>query len=155
MLEQIRQLIQEQNTCVLATASENVPYTSFMAYAPAQDAQTVYLATFRSTKKYANISRNPSVSLLIDNRSDNLTPNREQTLALTITGTAASMPENAARENARNELLRRHPHLEEFLAHPDVDILAVDVEAVLLLTGVRESHYERIAPEKNEESIKI
>ena len=155
MLEQIHRLIQEQDVCVLATASENRPHTSLMAYAAAQDSHTIFLASSRSTRKYGNVSRNPSVSLLVNDLGNTPRPERSQAQALTLSGVAASMPEGQAKAEARELMLARHPHLQTFLDHPDVDLLAVEVETVLLLIGVRESHFERIAAPRPSETARV
>lgn len=141
MLEKITRLIAEQDICVLATVFENRPHCSLMAYVASTDGRRIHMVTSRSTKKYSNLMRNTSVSLLIDDRTAS---GRETTSALTLAGTCAPMAEGEAREQARQAIAGRHPHLSKFVDHPDVDILEVEVESVLLLQGLSESYFERL-----------
>lgn len=141
MLEKITRLIAEQDICVLATVFENRPHCSLMAYVASRDGRRIHMATSRSTKKYSNLMRNTSVSLLIDDRS---TSKKAFASALTLSGTCAPMAESETKEQAKQALINRHPHLSKFFDHPDVDILEVEVESVLLLQGLSESYFERL-----------
>lgn len=141
MLEKITRLIVDQDMCVLATVSENRPHCSLMVYTPSQDGKRIFMVTSRSTKKYNNLLRNSSVSLLIDDRHGS---SREETRALTLTGTCAPMAEGEDKERARSALVERHAHLSKFAAHPDSDILEMVVESVLMLQGLSESYYEKL-----------
>ncbi len=142
MLEKVIRLIAEQDICVLATVSDKTPHCSLMAYVASADGRRIHMATSRSTKKYSNILRNTSVSLLIDDRAAS---ERESASALTLTGTCAPMAEDEAKEQVRQMIIRRHPHLSKFVSHPDVDILEMEVESVLLLQGLSESYFERLS----------
>ncbi|EMG38899.1 putative flavin-nucleotide-binding protein [Desulfocurvibacter africanus PCS] len=141
MLEKVTHLIAEQDICVLATVSDNRPHCSLMAYVVSADGRRIHMATSRSTKKYSNLLRNTSVSLLIDDRS---TSEREFASALTLAGTCATMTEGEAKEQVKQTIIGRHPHLSKFVSHPDVDILEVEIESVLLLQGLSESYFERL-----------
>ena len=68
MRKDIQELLQANRTCVLATVSEGEPHCSLMSYATDDDCREIYMATHRDTKKYKNLTANPSVSLLIDTR---------------------------------------------------------------------------------------
>ena len=83
MRTDIRDLIQSNNVCVLATVSGGEPHCSLMTYATDTDSREIYMITQRETKKYRNLKGNPSVSLLIDTRQ---TDSKSRTKALTITG---------------------------------------------------------------------
>ncbi len=141
MLEKITRLIAEQDMCVLATVSENRPHCSLMAYVASGDGRRVFMVTSRSTKKYNNLLRNSSVSLLIDDRGAS---DRAAAYALTLTGACAPMAEGDVKERARAALVTRHPHLARFAVHPDSDIIEMEVESVLLLQGLSESYFERL-----------
>lgn len=141
MLEKIIRFITEQNLCVLATVSENRPYCSLMAYIASDDGRRIFMVTSRSTKKYNNLLRNSSVSLLIDDRGSS---SREEACALTLTGACAPMADGEAKAEARAALIARHPHLARFAVHPDSDIVEMEVESVLLLQGLNESYFERL-----------
>jgi len=137
MLTEMKQLVKEKNLCVLATMAGNKPYCSLMAYAANDEGTELYLATLRSSKKFCNLEENPAVSLLIDTREDD-PPSRAR--ALTVEGTCAVIADDSKRQFARARLLSIHPHLQDFLARTDSELLCVRMEAFLLLKGLTEAH---------------
>lgn len=149
MLDKVHAMVQEMDSCVLATASENHPHCSLMAYVASPDSKKLYLVTSRSTRKYNNISRNPKISLLMDTRGS--AGARSDTMALTIDGQCASMAEGAEKQTVLQRFRDQHPNLTSLLDHPDMDILEVVVETALLLIGAQESHFERISQSRREE----
>lgn len=138
MLAEMKQLVRERNICVLATIAGDKPYCSLMAYAANDDGTEIYMATHRSSKKYRNLSQNPAVSLMIDTREE---APRRQARALTVEGTCALIAEDSLKQLARARLLSIHPHLEDFLAHIDSEILCVRIRSFLLLKGLTEAHH--------------
>jgi nitroimidazol reductase NimA-like FMN-containing flavoprotein (pyridoxamine 5'-phosphate oxidase superfamily) len=142
MRTDIRDLIQSNNLCVLATASKGEPHCSLMSYATDNDSHEIYMVTQRETKKYHNLKGNPSVSLLIDTRQ---TDNKNRIKALTITGTFQSSIDENKKSIIRAHLLERHPNLKEFVDDPTVEIIVVQVKALKLLDGIKDSYFEMVA----------
>jgi len=70
MLEEMKALAKQKDICVLATVSDGNPHCSLMAYATDDDCREIYMITQKGTKKYKNLIKNPSVSLLIDTREE-------------------------------------------------------------------------------------
>lgn len=138
MLAEMKQLVKEKSICVLATLAGSKPYCSLMAYAANEDGTEIYMATRRATQKFRNVSENPAVSLMIDTREE--TP-RAQARALTVEGTCAPIADAAQKRLVRARLLSAHPHLEEFLAHSDSELLCVRIRSLLLLRGLSEAHH--------------
>jgi len=138
MLTEMKQLVRDKNICVLATLAGRKPYCSLMAYAANEDGTEIYMATHRSTQKFRNLSENPAVSLMIDTRED---APRSQAKALTVEGTCARIEDPAKRQLAQSRLLSLHPHLEDFLAHVDNEILCVRIRSLLLLKGLKDAHH--------------
>jgi nitroimidazol reductase NimA-like FMN-containing flavoprotein (pyridoxamine 5'-phosphate oxidase superfamily) len=68
MLEEMKALAKEKNSCVLATIVDSKPYCSLMAYATNRSCTKIYMVTHRQTQKFQNLVANPAVSLLIDTR---------------------------------------------------------------------------------------
>ena len=68
MLKEMKALVKDKNICVLATAAGGKPHCSLMAYVTDENCEEIYMVTLRSTRKYRNLTENPAVSLLIDNR---------------------------------------------------------------------------------------
>jgi nitroimidazol reductase NimA-like FMN-containing flavoprotein (pyridoxamine 5'-phosphate oxidase superfamily) len=138
MFEEMKRLVREKNICVLATIAGNKPYCSLMAYAADDACTEIYMATHRNTRKFRNLTENRSVSLLIDTRD---AAPRSRAWALTIEGTCALVVDAAKREAARHHLLSRNSHLEEFLAHPENEVLCVSIHSLLLLKGLTDAHH--------------
>jgi nitroimidazol reductase NimA-like FMN-containing flavoprotein (pyridoxamine 5'-phosphate oxidase superfamily) len=138
MLAEMKTLVRGKTICVLATIAGSKPYCSLMAYAANEDCTEIYMATHRSTKKFRNLSENPAVSLMIDTRED---APRSQARALTVEGTCALIEDDSKKELARKRLLAIHPHLKDFLAHIDNEILCVTIKSFLLLKGLTEAHH--------------
>lgn len=142
MLETIRELILQHDICTLATAADNVPHTSLMAYIPAPDARQIYLLTSRSTRKYSNCLRNPSVSILMDTREAHLGQDREKIKALTLSGECALPASDEERKRLKALFAGTFPHLTGLAAHPDSEVLVVHLRSAQLLSGVQDSRYE-------------
>jgi nitroimidazol reductase NimA-like FMN-containing flavoprotein (pyridoxamine 5'-phosphate oxidase superfamily) len=70
VIETVKKLLFGQRLAVLATVCENRPYTSIVGFAAEPDMKTLYFGTPQATLKVRNISNNPAVSLLIDNRQN-------------------------------------------------------------------------------------
>ena len=145
MRQDIRDLIQANKVCVLATVSEGEPHCSLMSYATDEHCREIYMATMKNTKKYRNLSANPCVSLLIDSRETGGKERHVQTKALTVTGTFQSGMGEQRKTALRSALLARHPELEEFFTHPAAEIIVIKVEALQLLDGVTDSYFEEVS----------
>jgi nitroimidazol reductase NimA-like FMN-containing flavoprotein (pyridoxamine 5'-phosphate oxidase superfamily) len=142
MLEVMKSLVKEKDVCVLATTSADKPHCSLMAYVTDEDCREIYMATHKQSRKYENLMKNPSVSLLIDTRDEHLGPGRPDAKALTVSGTFKEIDDKDKKIEVRSKLLDRHPHVKEFLEHPDAEILRIKVESFLLLDGLTDAHYE-------------
>jgi general stress protein 26 len=139
MRADIRDLIQSNNICVLATVSEGEPHCSLMSYSTDIESREIYMITQRETKKYRNLKENPFVSILIDTRQTN---SINRTKALTITGTVQSSVDENKKSIIRAHLLENNPNLKEFLDDPAAEIIVVQVKAVQLLDGIKDSYFE-------------
>jgi nitroimidazol reductase NimA-like FMN-containing flavoprotein (pyridoxamine 5'-phosphate oxidase superfamily) len=138
MLAEIKNLAMRKNICVLATIAGNKPYCSLMAYATDDACTEVYMTTHRNTQKFRNLDENPAVSLLIDTRE--VTP-RSQAQALTVEGICSPIQEYPKKKKILERLLAVHPHLKEFCAHPQSEILCIRITAFLLLKGLTEAYH--------------
>ncbi len=142
MREQMTAMVKENDICVLATAGDNRPHCSLMAYVADDTGEKLYMATPADSRKFANLGRNPLVSLLIDTRT---THPREQTRALTVSGTCSPVADRAERAAAAERLRMAHPQLQRILKDPGVEILCVKVASFLLLDGVSEAHFLEVS----------
>ena len=143
MLEKMKELIRSQDICVLATACDNKPHCSLMAYVTDDHCREIYMVTHRNTAKFRNATKNPSVSLLMDTRLEE-GGRRQRAQALTVTGLFERIEIPERREAIRARLLERHAHLRDFAAHPEAEVFAVKILALQLLDGITDSYYETI-----------
>lgn len=144
MLGRIKSLVREKDICVLATVSGDKPHCSLMAYVTDDDCREIYMVTHRESRKYENLMKNRSVSLLIDTREEHAGSRRPEAKALTVSGTFKKIDDKKKKLQVRSKLLDRHPHVKELLDHPDAEILCIRVESFLLLNGLTDAHYETV-----------
>lgn len=144
MRKQIRDLIRENKFCVLATVSEGEPHCSLMSYATDDDCKEIYMATLKNTKKYRNLSINPSVSLLIDSRTTAGLDGHVQTRALTVHGTFLSGMGEQKGEALKKALMDRHPDLKDFFTNPAAEVIVVKVRTFQLLDGITDAYFEEV-----------
>ena len=144
MLQKMKALVKEKDVCVLATTSADKPHCSLMAYVADEDSREIYMVTHRQSRKYENLMKNPSVSLLIDTRDEHFGSRRPDAKALTVSGTFGKIDDENKITHVRSKLLEKHPQVEEFLDHPDAEILCIRVESFLLLNGLTDAHYETV-----------
>jgi nitroimidazol reductase NimA-like FMN-containing flavoprotein (pyridoxamine 5'-phosphate oxidase superfamily) len=117
-----------------------------MAYVPNAACTEIYMVTRRDTAKYGNLRENPWVSLLIDNRDESAPENRSRIRALTLFGEFRKLGDPANPAAIRSDLLRKHPHMAEFVQHPEAELFCVRVNSCLLLDGFADSHFETVDP---------
>ena len=86
----LRKLLRSQPLAVLATQNQGQPYASLVAFASSDDLKSLYFATTRATRKYANLSGDSRVAMLVDNRSNNAS-DFSLAMAATATGTAVEV----------------------------------------------------------------
>lgn len=126
MKKDLQGLFESQRLAVLATQNEGQPYTSLVAFTASKDLKQLFFATTRATRKYANLTADSRVSMLVDNRSNKATDFR-WAMAVTATGKAEEI-EGREREEASKLYLAKHPHLEEFVSSPSCAFLRISLD---------------------------
>ena len=142
MLEEMKALAKQKDICVLATVSDGNPHCSLMAYATDDDCREIYMITQKGTKKYKNLIKNPSVSLLIDTREEQVDSYPLQAKALTIAGLFQEIDDEYKKRLARARLLERHPYLAGFIDQTDTELICIKAISFLVLNGLKEAHFE-------------
>ena len=138
MIEKMKALVREKDSCVLATVSGGRPHCSLMSYITDPGCREIFLVTHPHTKKYRNLLENPWVSLLIDTREEGRDIALGQKKALTITGLYQKIDPARERE-IRAQFLSRLPQLKELLEDPEAVIISIGVRSFQLLEGVRDA----------------
>ena len=141
MLEKMKALAREKNSCVLATIVDSKPYCSLMAYVTNTDCTEIYMVTHSNTQKFKNLAANPAVSLMIDTRD---TSPRTAARALTVAGVFQKIIDSAKEEVVRRQLLSTHPHLREFMDNPEAEVFQINIESFLLLDGLTRASFEEL-----------
>jgi nitroimidazol reductase NimA-like FMN-containing flavoprotein (pyridoxamine 5'-phosphate oxidase superfamily) len=130
--QRLRDLLTSQRFAVLSTHNEKQAYASLVAFVATEDMKELLFATARSTRKYANLSENPRIALLIDSRS-NQDADFHDAIAATATGTAEEVT-----GTDRNQLialyLDKHPHLVDFVNAPTCALIRVKVACYYLVS---------------------
>jgi nitroimidazol reductase NimA-like FMN-containing flavoprotein (pyridoxamine 5'-phosphate oxidase superfamily) len=130
--KELKKLLQSQPLAVLSTQSGGQPYASLVAFASSDDLKSLYFATTRATRKYANLSGDSRVALLVDNRSNKASDFR-WAMAATATGTAMEVGPGA-RENVLSLYLAKHPHLKDFVHSPTCALCEIRVKTFYVVT---------------------
>lgn len=136
--ERLRVLDRSEPHAVLATISDNSPYTSLLAYTLTPDLKGIVFATPRKTRKYRNIIQNHNVSLLIDTRS-NSSRDYLEAEAVTATGWARPVRRGRERSELADLLIEKHPALKEFINAPTTAIILVEIEAYMHVSRFQET----------------
>jgi hypothetical protein len=132
----VENLLDSQIQGVLATLDRDRPYTSLMAFAHTPDLRSIAMATYRLTRKYANLLANPRVSFLIDNRSNHPADYRDA-VAISACGSASEVS-GPLQSRLSGIFLNRHPQLREFITSPDCALFRIDVESYFVIRRFQE-----------------
>lgn len=137
----MQKMLQDHDLCVMATEAGGKPHCSLMAYVCDEDCRHMYMATYKNSTKWRNLSENPSVSCLVDTRERHGRDRRTEVQALTVTGVCEPVGNGVEEERVRGRLLAAHPQLKVFLGDPDCGIIAVRILSFLLLDGLTHARY--------------
>jgi nitroimidazol reductase NimA-like FMN-containing flavoprotein (pyridoxamine 5'-phosphate oxidase superfamily) len=122
----IRNLCEDESFAVLATQGAGEPYTSLIGFAASRDLKYLVFATPRQTRKFTLLEENRNVSLLIDNRAQQL-KSLNQISALTVTGKVILPSDSEEIEKWRELLTRKHPYLDGFIRSETTALVVVEV----------------------------
>jgi nitroimidazol reductase NimA-like FMN-containing flavoprotein (pyridoxamine 5'-phosphate oxidase superfamily) len=129
--KQIRDLFASQNLAVLATHSKEQPYASLVAFVSSEDLKHLFFVTPRTTRKFANLSADSRVSVLI-NSSTNRSADFHEAISVTAVGVAEDL-DGAERERWLPVYLAKHPYLEEFANSPTCAFVRVTAKSYYLV----------------------
>ena len=129
--EKLTQLFDSQLIAVLGTSSDDDPYTCLVGFKFTSDLKNVIFATMRNRLKYRQISSNPRVSLIIDDRKNSPSDFSHATSA-TIVGTAIDT-EEPERGMLADMLVEKHQFLSDFVKDSNCAIMKVMVEKMYVV----------------------
>lgn len=128
----VRHLLDTQPQGVLATQHDRQPYTSLMAFAATPDLHRIVFATYRATRKHANLLANPRASLLIDNRT-NKPVDYHEAVAISAYGTVNEV-EPTRHDEMLQLFMRKHQELRDFVTADDCALLQLEVECYYVVS---------------------
>ncbi len=144
--ESIQELLNSQKFAVLSTQRHGQPYSSLMAFAHTEDLSAILVATGTATRKHVNITTEPRVSLLFDNRS-NSDSDLNAATALTAVGTIMQVVPQE-KEMLQSLYLKRHPGLDAFLREPATAFLKIIIRHYLLVNQFQQVMELHLSDEK-------
>jgi heme iron utilization protein len=129
----VRKLMAEQRFGVLCTVQpDGQPYPSLVAVAVGEDLGQVAFATLRCTRKFENISSEPRVALLLDDRA-NQPSDLMKAATVTVLGRTRELADSE-RDRWIMALLSKHATLGDFFHSPDCAVVVIEVDRLLLVT---------------------
>ncbi len=131
ILSQVSDLLAGQELAVLATENSAQPYASLVAFAVSPDLRLVYFATSRDTRKFANMTANANVALLMDDRAA-AAGDFSAGVAVTVLGVARELT-GTELTSASDLFLSRHSRLAEFVTGFGCALMAVSVRSYVLV----------------------
>lgn len=140
----LRNLCISQKLAVVSTQSEGQPYASLVAFAASDDLRHIFFVTARTTRKFANLTKDARVAVLI-NSSVNRESDFHDAVSVTVTGTAEEI-EDAERNKVLTLYLSKHPYLEDFAQAPTCAVIRVTTKSYYMVKNfqtVMELHIDR------------
>jgi len=128
----LKKLFESQKLAVLATHNDRQSYASLVAFAATTDLKHIVFATSRATRKFANLSANPRIAMLMDSRS-NRNVDFRKAVAVTTIGKAVKVGPRE-KSNFQDLYLAKHPQLKEFIASPTCALLKVKVDEYYIVS---------------------
>lgn len=135
-MEMYKRIIRKNTLCVLATCAEESPHCSLMLYCINEECTSLYMATLKNTRKYVNICKNPSVSILVDTRTTCVDSEFPMDLQAVTLGCHATELEGQQRGQVLTLLMTTHPQLIELGDASDIAVFEMHIRNVQILAGV-------------------
>ena len=133
--EKIRQSLKElfstQNLAVLSTHQDGQPYASLVAFVATEDLKHIFFVTPRTTRKFANLSADCRVAVLI-NSSQNETADFHEAESVTVIGGAGEVS-GEQKDKYMRLYLERHPYLQDFARSPTCALVQVTARSYYLV----------------------
>lgn len=130
----VRDALAASRYAVLATESGGQPHASLMAFAVRAGGRELVFATYRDTRKHANLVANPRVAVFIEHH-EAARLRAPRRVAVTATGRAveAAGPDL---DELRRIYLERHPELDRFVAADTCALVTVAVDDYQVAGGI-------------------
>ena len=140
----LKDLCTSQKLAVVSTQSGGQPYASLVAFAASDDLRHIFFVTARTTRKFANLTRDPRVAVLI-NSSTNDEADFHEAVSITVTGIAEEI-KDPERQDILKLYLSKHPYLDDFAKSPSCALIRVTARSYYMVQNfqnVMELHLDR------------
>jgi nitroimidazol reductase NimA-like FMN-containing flavoprotein (pyridoxamine 5'-phosphate oxidase superfamily) len=140
----LKDLCTSQKLAVVSTQSGGQPYASLVAFVASDDLHHIYFVTARTTRKFANLTRDERVAVLI-NSSTNEESDFHEAVSITVTGIAEEI-EDPERQEILKLYLSKHPYLDDFAGSPSCALIRVAARSYYMVQNfqnVVELHFDR------------
>ena len=121
--KRLRELFDSQNLAVLSTHTGGQPYASLVAFVATENLKQIYFVTPKTTRKFANLSKDHRVALLI-NSSTNQSEDFHRAISVTAVGIAEEVTDQP-RVKILEQYLTKHPYLTDFVNSPSCALVQV------------------------------
>jgi nitroimidazol reductase NimA-like FMN-containing flavoprotein (pyridoxamine 5'-phosphate oxidase superfamily) len=128
---EVMDILNQQLVAVLSTSSNDKSYSCLVSFVVTKGFQDVIFATKRERLKYRNMSENPNVSLLIDNRKNKPSDITEAT-SVTIVGSVEDI-QTKDRVRLIRHLVEKHPNLKSFFEADDTAVMRLYPERMYVV----------------------
>jgi len=129
--KQIRELLINQKLGVLSTHHSGQPYASLIAFVGREDLREIFFVTPRTTRKFANLSADSRVAILI-NSSLNMDSDFHEAVSITALGNAKEI-NKAEKYEILSLYLTKHPYLEAFAISPTCAVVRVSIKTYVMV----------------------
>ena len=133
--DSIQKLLNTTGFAVLATENAGQPHTSLIAITPIDEGHRLVFATYRNTRKFANLMKNQRVSVLIDGRSSENPGGTSSNFVLSAIGHAQEV-HATTHPYLLGAHLQKHPDLATFTQTPDCVMVEVVVATYQVVRGI-------------------
>lgn len=127
----LRELLARERLGVLATHGPEYPYASLVGVRVSRDLRRLYFITPRATRKFAFLTADPKVAMLIDSREDG-ERDLHDAAAATAVGSARELA-GEEREAQLRPFVERHPQLATFATSPSTALVELAVDTWYLV----------------------
>jgi len=129
----LENMFHHQKLAVLATQESAEPYCNLVAFSHSDDLKKLFFATSRNTRKCKNLTENPRVCMLVDNRTHAETDFTRGIVA-TAFGTASEVPPEQRTERL-DAHLQRHRSLGPLLSSEDRTLIQIEVSHYIIISN--------------------
>ena len=127
----LAELFHSQKLASLSTQKDGQPYASLVAFYPSDDLKHLYFVTPKTTRKFANLSADSRVAVMINN-STNTDADFHNAISVTAVGRACQIT-GPEKEGVLSQYLAKHPYLEDFARARTCALVGVRIESYFMV----------------------